>query len=84
MTTQQPAAGVDRAISAAVRALSAGRGITHAHVAQGVELANATFNRRLTHGGWTAAELVRLAAYFDVPVDSLLTGLDGRVAPPNS
>lgn len=75
---------MDRAISAAVRALAAGRGMTHAQVAHGVELATATFTRRLTHGGWTAAELVRLAAYFDVPVDTLLTGLDGRVAPTDS
>jgi hypothetical protein len=79
--TQTPDADPDRSISAAVRALAAGRGITHAQVAHGVELAIATFARRLTHGGWTAAELVRLAAYFDIPVTSLLTGLDGQVAP---
>jgi hypothetical protein len=81
MATHHPAADPDRSISAAVRALAAGRGITHADVAHAVEVATATFNRRLAHGGWTAAELVRLAVYFDVPVTSLLSGLDGQVAP---
>jgi hypothetical protein len=84
VTAHNSANGTDRAITATVRALAAGRGITHAHVAHGVGLATATFTRRLTHGGWTAAELVRLARYFDVPVDSLLSGLDGRVAPKES
>jgi hypothetical protein len=84
VTSHNPATEPDRSISAAVRALGAGRGITHAQIAHGVGLATATFTRRLTHGGWTAAELVRLAAYFDVPVDSLLTGLDGKVVPPAS
>ena len=81
MAMHHPVAEPDRSISAAVRALAAGRGITHADVAHAVEVATATFNRRLAHGGWTAAELVRLARYFDVPVTSLLSGLDGRVAP---
>lgn len=84
MPNHKPATDPDRSISAAVRALAAGRGLTHTQVAHGVELALATFTRRLTHGGWTAAELVRLAAYFDVPVTSLLTGLDGQVVPTRS
>ena len=84
MTSHNRANRTDRIISAAVRALAAGRGVTHARMAHDVDLATATFTRRLTHGGWTAAELVRLADYFDVPVDTLLTGLDGRVAPKES
>lgn len=69
----------DALISAAVRALAAGRGITHAEVVVGVGMALSTFERRLAKGGWTAAEVIRLAAWFDVPIEDLTTGLGGHV-----
>ncbi|MGH3412376.1 MAG: helix-turn-helix domain-containing protein [Marmoricola sp.] len=64
-----------------MRALAAGRGITHAEVAEGVGIATSTFERRLTKGGWSAAETVRLAAWFEVPLEDLVTGLGGHLAP---
>lgn len=72
--------GYDEMISAAVRALAAGRGITHADCADAVDIARSTFERRLSQGGWSAAEVVRLADYFGVTVDKLVTGLDGLLA----
>lgn len=84
MTSHSHTNSTDGAITAAVRALAAGRGLTHARIAHGIELATATFTRRLTHGGWTANELVKLAGYFKVDVETLITGLDGKVAPPAS
>lgn len=72
--------GYDATISAAVRALAAGRGLTHAECADAVDIARSTFERRLSQGRWSAAEVARLADYFTVTVDKLVTGLDGLVS----
>jgi hypothetical protein len=72
----------DGMISAAVRALAAGRSIKHAKVAEAIKMAQSTFERRLSHGGWTAAEVAALSVYFKAAPESLMTGLDGHLAPP--
>ncbi|MGH3365697.1 MAG: helix-turn-helix domain-containing protein [Nocardioidaceae bacterium] len=70
---------VDQAISASIRALAAGRGLTHGGVAEAVGIPRSTFERRLAKGGWTATEAVRLAEWFEVTLDDLVTGLQGHV-----
>jgi len=72
----------DSMISAAVRALAAGRSIKHAKVAEAIKMAQSTFERRLSHGGWTAAEVASLSIYFKAAPETLMTGLDGHLAPP--
>ena len=72
----------DGMISAAVRALAAGRSIKHAKIAEAIEMAQSTFERRLSHGGWTATEVAALSVYFKAAPESLMTGLDGVLAPP--
>jgi hypothetical protein len=72
----------DSMISAAVRALAAGRSIKHAKVAEACKMAQSTFERRLSHGGWTAAEVASLSVYFKAAPETLMTGLDGHLAPP--
>ena len=72
----------DGMISAAVRALAAGRSIKHAKIAEAIEMAQSTFERRLSHGGWTATEVAALSVYFKATPESLMTGLDGVLVPP--
>jgi hypothetical protein len=72
----------DRLISNAVRALAAGRGIKHTKIAEAIQMAQSTFERRLAHGGWTATEVAGLAVYFNAAPESLMTGLDGILNPP--
>lgn len=79
MGTHNDISDTDQMISASVRALAAGRGIIHADVADSIEMAISTFERRLAKGGWSAVETVRLAAFFDVPIEDLTTGLGGHV-----
>lgn len=77
----EPASDVDAAISATVRALAAGRSVTHAETADAIGTALSTFERRLQRGGWSATELVKLSRWFGVSLDDLVTGLGGHVAP---
>ncbi len=69
----------DQVICATIRALAASRNSSLSEVAAGVEMPRSTFERRLAKGGWTAAEVARIAAWFAVPVSDLFTGLDGRL-----
>jgi len=73
----------DSMISAAVRALAAGRSIKHAKVAEAIKMAQSTFERRLSHGGWTATEVAALSVYFNAAPQTLMTGLDGHLASPD-
>ena len=66
-------------ISATIRALAAGRNTALADVAAGVDMPRSTFERRLAKGGWTAAEVAKIAGWFTVPVSDLFTGLGGHL-----
>ncbi len=69
----------DQVICATIRALAASRNMALADVAAGVDMPRSTFERRLSKGGWTAAEVARIAAWFAVPVSDLFTGLGGHL-----
>jgi hypothetical protein len=69
----------DLVITATVRALAASRSTALGDVAEAVGMPRSTFERRLSKGGWTAAEVARLAEWFSVPVSDLFTGLDGHL-----
>lgn len=62
---------------ATVRALAASRNASLAEGAAAVDMPRSTFERRLSKGGWTAAEVARIASWFAVPVSDLFTGFDG-------
>ncbi len=72
-------AHTDQVICATIRALAASRNTALADVAAGVDMPRSTFERRLSKGGWTAAEVARIADWFAVPVSDLFTGLGGRL-----
>jgi len=69
----------DQIICMTIRALAASRNAALADVAGGVDMPRSTFERRLGRGGWTAAEVARIADWFGVPVSDLFTGLGGRL-----
>ncbi|MGH3360245.1 MAG: hypothetical protein ACRDO7_15700 [Nocardioidaceae bacterium] len=72
-----PESPTDELIGTTVRALAAGRGLTHADVANAVAIPRSTFERRMAKGGWTADEATRLASTFDITIDDLTSGLNG-------
>ena len=45
-------------------------------------MAQSTFERRLAYGGWTATEVACLSVYFNAAPESLMTGLNGILTPP--
>lgn len=69
----------DDTINATVRAMAAARGMKLYDVAGGIEMAPATFDRRLAKGGWSADEAAQLAALFGLTVDQLMTGIGGTL-----
>lgn len=72
---------VDSVIATTIRGLAAARSMTHKDVASEVGIAPATFDRRLSRGGWTVDEAVRLAQLFEVTLDQLTTALEGQLVP---
>lgn len=73
---------VDRLISAAVKALYSGRGLSSDDVAQAIGISHGTMNARLRClRSWTATEVQGLADYFGVSRDDLYTGLSGVLLP---
>ena len=73
---QLPATSADQRISAAVRALAAGRGVKNAELAPVIGASRATiFAKVKGEAPWKANEIESVAAYFDVSVGDLFDGL---------
>lgn len=72
----RPRAG-DDTIRRTVKALIAGRETKSSVVAKAIGVSPATFYRRLEGGGFSATEVVELAAYFRLRVEDLYSGFGG-------
>lgn len=67
-------APVDPTISKVVNSLRGWHGLRVMDLAVPLSTSKATVERRLSEGGWTAAEVAALAAYFERPVGEFYTG----------
>lgn len=78
-----PRREVDQTISATVKGLYSGRGLTADDVATAIHVSHGTIVSRLaTKTSWTAREVQALAVLFEVRVADLYSGLDGRFPGP--
>jgi DNA-binding XRE family transcriptional regulator len=78
MTVTELPRPVDRTISATVKGLYSGRGMTADDVARAIGVSHGTIVARLRCAtSWTAAEVQSLADYFRVSRDDLFTGMNG-------
>lgn len=73
---------VDRTISAAVKALCAGKGMSADRLAAHLGVSHGTINNRLrSKTSWTAVEVRTMADLFGVRIADLYDGLGGRFKP---
>jgi transcriptional regulator with XRE-family HTH domain len=73
----------DRVISATVKALYNGRGLTANQVARAIGVSHGTMSNRLNClTSWTAAEVQALADFFNVAVVDLYEGMGGMFPGP--
>lgn len=78
MQTVQAASEVDRVISATVKALYSGRGLTADDVAKAIGVSHGTISSRINgHTSWTAREVRAAADFFNVRIGDLYGGFDG-------
>lgn len=71
-----PAVDVDRNISRVLKLLIAYREQPLNELLMAVGMNKSTMLRRRAHGGWSAEEVGRLAAHFDVPISAFYEGAD--------
>lgn len=69
--TTSPVLNVDEVVTTNIRMLLARDGVHPKDLDAGVDIPTSTFYRRLKRGGWTVAEVSRLARHFGVTVGSL-------------
>jgi hypothetical protein len=67
MTTATQISGVDANITRVMNTLRANRGLSTQDLIAKSGIAESTYHRRRKHGGWTATELMALAAALDTP-----------------
>ena len=71
----------DAAAVKTIKALAAARGLTHADIAAATGIAKGTLDRRMSKGGWSLEESIKLAELFGVGLDDLTSGLGGALLP---